>query len=208
MDFSRQHITLTHHGQRVILIHRDQYMTLTYRHQPSSMESQLLQSLAECKSPLPKKIYHSPSIKKAIANDGLLGAFNLVRDNARNVAHDVANNAREVAREVARDVASEVARDVARADGFPPISSDHMNDSSHALIVRTTAGGGMDLRVRDTNGDTPHQQLVDQSAMMIRAAAESMVLEAKSKSTQNVVAPILSLSLAAAVLAVIAFRRN
>ena len=86
----------------------------------------------------------------------------------------------------------------------------------------------MDLRVRDTNGDTPHQQLVDQSAMMIRTAAESMALEAKSraearvleaksraearvldaKSTQNVVAPILSLSLAAAVLAVIAFRRN
>ncbi|KAK3363773.1 hypothetical protein B0T25DRAFT_562754 [Lasiosphaeria hispida] len=58
----------------------------------------------------------------------------------------------DCALDILREVPREDQREDPRGDEFPPVSD---NDWSQSLIMRTTANGALDLRVRDGNNLAP-----------------------------------------------------
>ncbi|KAK5656105.1 hypothetical protein OQA88_5244 [Cercophora sp. LCS_1] len=78
-----------------------------------------------------------------------------------------------------RDYPRDHPRNDPRDDEFPPLDGD--SDWSQSLIIRTTANGGLDLRVRDGN---LAPQLVDQAILAARVATEARDLEAKSRARE------------------------
>ncbi|KAK3364382.1 hypothetical protein B0T25DRAFT_514087 [Lasiosphaeria hispida] len=86
-------------------------------------------------------------------------------------------------------------------DGEPPPISECGNASLQPFIIRMTANGVLDVRVRDGDLDP---QLLDLVVSTVTLEAKSRVLEAKSRAIRNMVVSVL----AVAAFAFVACRRQ
>jgi len=97
-----------------------------------------------------------------------------------------------------------------RDDDFPPVSQCGEN-ASYSYIIRTTATGGVDLRVRDSNSEPLNEAIVsvaraatEVATLNARTAAELRAMEAKSRAIRNIMVPLL----ATAAVTLVMFRRQ